>query len=135
MDGVKRSAGYRAAVGRKRMAVPYDQNGDGLIEDVWFNVVYHPLHDLDGSVGGIIAVASDVSAQVRARQTLERTNEALEEFVHVASHDLQEPLRTINVYSQILLRNLERKDESEVRTYAGFIESSVSQWMRSSAIF
>ena len=107
--------------------VPYDQNGDGLIEDVWFNVVYHPLHDLDGSVGGIIAVASDVSAQVRARQTLERTNEALEEFVHVASHDLQEPLRTINVYSQILLRNLERKDESEVRTYAGLIESSVSR--------
>ena len=34
--------------------VSYDQNGDGELEDHWFNVVYHPLRESDGTVSGLV---------------------------------------------------------------------------------
>jgi PAS domain S-box-containing protein len=106
--------------------VPYDQNGDGAIEDVWFNVVYHPLRDTDGKVTGMVAVCSDVSVQVRARRELERANRELEEFAYVASHDLQEPLRMVGIYTEMLLGRL-ATDDANARTYARFVRQGVDR--------
>lgn len=69
--------------------------------------VYHPLREPGEEVTSIVFVAVDVTAQVRARQGLERANRELEEFAYVSSHDLQEPLRMVNIYTQLLLRDLQ----------------------------
>lgn len=44
-------------------------------------------------------------------ERLERSNENLEEFSHVVSHDLKEPLRTLSVYSSYLLEDYKEKLE------------------------
>ena len=44
--------------------ISYDQDGNGVIEDHWFNVAYHPLRGTDGTVSGLVAVCSDVTVQV-----------------------------------------------------------------------
>ena len=106
--------------------IPYDQNGDGVIEEVWFNVVYHPLRDTDGRVTGMVAVCSDVSVQVRARRELERANRELEEFAYVASHDLQEPLRMVGIYTEMLLNRF-APDDANARVYAGFVRQGVDR--------
>lgn len=110
--------------------VPYDQNGDGVNEDVWFNVVYHPMRDAGGEVTGMVAVCSDVSAQVRARKDLERANRELEEFAYVAGHDLQEPLRMVGIYTEMLLRRV-LADDPDAREYAGFVRHGVErmEWL------
>jgi PAS domain S-box-containing protein len=104
--------------------VPYDQDGDGQIEDHWFNVVYHPLREADSSVSGMVAVCSEVTAQVRARQELERANRELEEFAYVSSHDLQEPLRMVGIYSELLLSRF-LPDNPVAKQYGEFIGDGV----------
>ncbi len=104
--------------------IPYDQNGDGLVEDVWFNVVYHPLRNTDGGVNGMVAVCNDVSVQVLARKGLEAANRQLEEFAYVASHDMQEPLRTIGIYTQMIERRIVPVD-GETEMFFGFVSHAV----------
>jgi PAS domain S-box-containing protein len=106
--------------------IPYDQNEDGAPEDHWFNVVYHPLCEPDGAVSGLVAVCSEVTAQVMARRELERANRELEEFAYVASHDLQEPLRTVNIYTQLLLER-HIPDNPLAQEFGGFIRQGVGR--------
>ena len=105
--------------------IPYDQDRDGVVEDHWFNLVYHPLREPGGEVSGIIAVANEVTQQVRARQELVRANEELEEFAYVASHDLQEPLRMVNIYTQMLLKRCSLQHDAEAGEFAGFVRAGV----------
>jgi PAS domain S-box-containing protein len=104
--------------------VSYDQEGEGIVDDHWFNVVYHPLRETDGLVSGMVAVCSEVTAQVRARQELERINRDLEEFAYVSSHDLQEPLRMVNIYTQLLVRRF-LGDNPDAQVYAGIVREGV----------
>jgi light-regulated signal transduction histidine kinase (bacteriophytochrome) len=104
----------------------YDQDGDGVIEDHWFNVVYHPLHETNDQVPRVVAVCSDVTVQVEARKGLEQANRELEEFAYVASHDLQEPLRMVAIYTQLLLsRHL--SGDSAAQEYGGFVRQGVAR--------
>ncbi|MFP2925481.1 PAS domain-containing protein [Pyxidicoccus sp. 3LG] len=57
-------------VGRERPARLARLEG-GALEDVYFDFVYEPLRDTRGQVEAVIAVASDVTEQVRARQQKE----------------------------------------------------------------
>jgi len=106
--------------------IPYDRDGDGVIEDMWFNVVYHPMRDADGKVNGMVAVCSEVTVQVRARKVLEAANRQLEEFAYVASHDMQEPLRTIGIYTQKIESRIVPAD-AETQMFSGFVREAVKR--------
>ena len=106
--------------------VAYDQDGDGVIEDHWFSVAYHPLREADGTISGFVAVSSEITVQVLARRELERVNRELEEFAYVASHDLQEPLRMVNIYTQLLIKDFVAH-EPEAQQYAGLVQQGVTR--------
>jgi signal transduction histidine kinase len=72
-----------------------------------------------------IVVADQLEEQVQARtrelqaavQDLERSNENLQQFAYVASHDLQEPLRKIQSFSNLVSQSLPSGTDASVERY------------------
>jgi signal transduction histidine kinase len=82
-------------------------------------------------------LVSVVQSALRARErqyqfrsqakALERSNEDLQRFAHAASHDLQEPLRTVASFSQLLARRNEGKLDEDSRMYLRYILDGVDR--------
>ena len=58
---------------------------------------------------------------------LRRANEDLEQFAYSASHDLQEPLRTIKIYSQLLADRLGTAVEGETAEFLDFLRNAATR--------
>jgi len=99
---------------------------DGTILDI--SLTISPVKDSSGTIIGASKVARDITAQIRGQQELRLANEALtrsnadlEQFAYSASHDLQEPLRMVSAYSEMLRRKFGSQLGDSGEEYIRFI--------------
>jgi signal transduction histidine kinase len=82
----------------------------GQMTKSYFNFAYQPLRNSTGDITGVITVAAEVTEIIESRnkvreftQNLWQANQELEQFAYSASHDLREPLRKIQMFSDLIL--------------------------------
>jgi PAS domain S-box-containing protein len=95
--------------GQKRVEIECEKIVLTDRENIQCIVTSTPFRETDGSLIGAIMVITDISnrrqtelALENSTERLKKSNQALEDFAHIISHDLQEPLMLIQAFSQRL---------------------------------
>jgi PAS domain S-box-containing protein len=104
----------------KGIEYPVSLRRRGAMETIYLDFVYEPLREANGDVERIMVLAFETTDKVMARKKIEesekelqkrveeRTGELqkknleLEQYAQVSSHDLQEPLRKIRMYIDMI---------------------------------
>ncbi|MFU8866374.1 PAS domain S-box protein [Natronococcus sp.] len=79
-----------------------------------------PVRNAAGDVIRAIVTLTDITERKTYEQRLEESNERLEQFAYAASHDLQEPLRMITSYLELLERRYGDDLDEDAEEFIGF---------------
>ncbi|MCP4649599.1 MAG: PAS domain S-box protein, partial [PVC group bacterium] len=84
-----------------------------------------------GTPIGIVGMAKDITLRIQAEQSLqeytqqiEEANKELDDFTYIISHDLKEPLRSINAFSNFILEDYSDRLDEEGQRYLTRIQAN-----------
>ncbi|MBU6453817.1 MAG: PAS domain-containing protein [Cyanobacteria bacterium REEB67] len=92
------------------------QNRLGSTRSRWCTIDFKPIRGDAGDVTGALLLVQDISERKKLSEEVTRSNIALQQFATVAAHDLQEPLRSIAGFTDMLAQYQgEQLDEKSER--------------------
>ncbi|MEG4342512.1 PAS domain S-box protein [Microcoleus sp. A003_D6] len=97
-------------------------------KDVWTYMSASPVMDRTGDMVSCCTLVYNITDRKEAEQQmlqlttdLKRSNQELEQFAYVASHDLQEPLRAVTSYTQLLAQRYQGHLDAKADKYINHI--------------
>jgi len=126
-------------------SIAYAPSGDEIRN---FRIISTALSDERGNVTAAIEMVEEITERVRAEEELKRhrdhleklvaertedlvrSNHDLQQFAYVASHDLQEPLRMVSSYLQLLERRYKDRLDSDANDFINFAVDGAARMQR-----
>ncbi|PZD70157.1 Phytochrome-like protein cph1 [Acaryochloris thomasi RCC1774] len=114
--------------------ISYEETRFRNKQKVYWLTSLTPLFDSHSRVYRIIGTSIDITPRKRTEQQLQQahdelasSNLELEQFAYVASHDLQEPLRKITSYSELLVRRHEGQFDEKSDKYLRYVAEGATR--------
>jgi len=79
------------------------------------------MRDGRGAISMWIGSNTDIHEQKEKEKELQRANDDLQQFAYSASHDLQEPVRNVTVYSELIAKRYHDVLDADGRRFLGFL--------------
>ncbi len=93
----------------------------------WAESFCSAMRDAEGHLTGFSKITHDASERRELEQVLERTTDEMNRFAFVVSHDLQEPVRTMKSYGELLSRRYKGKLDADADDFIHFITDAANR--------
>ncbi len=125
------------AAGEPRRELELAASGGRIAQEGWrvrkdgsrflADAIITAIRDGSGRLRGFSKITRDITERKRADELiqttlaeLERSNKELEQFAYVASHDLQEPLRMVSSFTQLLAQRYEGQLDEQAKKFIDY---------------
>jgi PAS domain S-box-containing protein len=103
-------------------------------EATWLETNKTPLINIKGETIGVLGTYTDITERKKSvdiiknnNRELELKNKELEQFAHITSHDLQEPLRSMSSFIDLFLLEYADKLDNNGKNYLKFVDEAANR--------
>jgi PAS domain S-box-containing protein len=93
----------------------------------WFIARALPIRDELGRIAKWFGTSTDIDDQKRVEDELRHANQDLQQFAFSASHDLQEPLRTVKIFSDLLAQRHSQQLDAQALEFLGHLHRGATR--------
>jgi PAS domain S-box-containing protein len=93
----------------------------------WHLVRALPLSGDKANIVQWFGTCTDIEEQKRVEDELRRANQDLEQFAYSASHDLQEPLRSIKIFGELLAKRYGNKLDGQAYEFLDYLRTGATR--------